>query len=182
VLHFVKAVPRSKEASQCLEALGLPTEAQRFAIVEAYVATDAQDACSSITLKDQWAAAVAAALVKARQFGTPKDFITLLKKCREQAMVLRVGKQSRVTLTRRSGASGTLYRLAIPVSGNFEHWYHRQNDKANWAVIPVVRIDRRRATVTLKKSMSRTMTAAMDAIRDTLMYFVHTHSLSNNKM
>jgi hypothetical protein len=91
----VKAVPRSTEAVASLQALGLPTEPQRFATVDAYIAQEAQQACNGIDMKTDWAQAAAAALVNAGMLADKQSFLNLLLRVQESATVLRVGKQSR---------------------------------------------------------------------------------------
>lgn len=177
----MKATPRSPQAVASLRALGLPTEPQRFAIVDAYSVSDAQQACQGIDLKTPWAAAVAQAMVQAGLLADKESFINLLLRVQDHATVLRVGTQSKVMLTRRLPNSGDLHRLAIPLSSNYESWYHKNNADANWAVTPVVRIDPRKAKV-IMTSQNPQMGRAMDAVRNTLMYFVHTYSMSNSKL
>jgi hypothetical protein len=180
VVHFVKAVPRP-DALGSLLALGLPVEPQRFAIVQAYTASQAQQACMGVDLQTDWAQAAAGALAKAGMLADKQSFINMLLKVQESATVLRVGRHSQVKLSRRASEAGELHRLAIPVSSNYETWYHKNNEAANWAVTPVVRIDPRKARVTMR-SENEVMNRAMDAVRNTLMYFVHTYSMSNSKL
>jgi hypothetical protein len=156
-------------------------EPQRFAIVDAYTVSEAQQACLGVDLQTDWAQAAADALVRAGMLGNKQSFINMLLKVQDNATVLRVGKQSKVKLTRRAGQAGELRRLAIPVSSNYERWYQKNNKAANWAVTPVVRIDPRRAKVQMKSENAQ-MSRAMDAVRNTLMYFVHTYSMSNSKL
>lgn len=180
VAHFVKATPRNAQCVRSLQAMGLPTEPQRFAIVDAYTALEAQQACSGIDLQTDWAQATAAALVKAGMLADKQSFLGLLTRVQDFATVLRVGKQSKVKL-RRTGKPGELVRLAIPLSSHYPAWYHKNNEEANWSVSPVVRIDPRKAKVKMN-SESQQMSRAMDEVRATLMYFVHTYSMSNSKL
>jgi hypothetical protein len=181
VAYFVKAVPRCARAAACLQRLGLPVEPQRFAIVDAYTTTQAQQACQGVDLQTDWAKAAATALVSAGILADKPSFITLLQRAQDNATVWRVGQQSKVKLTRRLGQAGELHRLAIPLSSNYESWYHKDNLNANWSVTPVVRIDPRKAKVQMRSENAQ-MNRAMDAVRNTLMYFVHTYSMSNSKL
>jgi hypothetical protein len=181
VLYFVKATPRTAAEEKSLQALGLPQKPQRFAIVEAYPVSQAQDGCKVDPTSD-WMKAVVAAM-KASGVLTPSSNIKqLLNMVKERAAVLRAAKDSQVKLTRRSKESG-LRRLAIPLSSNYACWYHKGNDEANWHVQPVVMIDPRRAKVTLKtKDITAQMNRALAAVTTTLMYFVYTYSMSNLNM
>jgi hypothetical protein len=181
VVHFVKCTPKSPAAEQALLALGLRTEVQRFAIVEAYTCTRAQGACEGLSLQTPWVQAAARALVAAGVLADRNSFLGLLHKVRDGATVLRVGQQCKVRLTRRNDTSGELHRLAIPLSSNYVTWYHKNNELADWAVTPVVRIDPRKAKVTMTAT-SPGMTRAIEHVKKTLMYFVETYSMSNSRL
>jgi hypothetical protein len=181
VVHFVKCTPRDALATRALLALGLPTEPQRFAIVEAYTATLAQQACQGLALQTPWVLAVARALVSSGVLADRKSFLHLLRKVSDWATVLRVGKQCKVRLARRPGNSGELHRLAIPLSSKYEAWYHKDNEHANLTVTPLVRIDPRKAKVQMTPS-SPGMSRAIEDVKKTLMYFVYTHSMSNSRL
>lgn len=177
----MKAVPRSRDSAKALIELGLPVQPQRFAIVEAYVTEEAQQACNGISLKTPWAKAVAQAMVSAQILDDTDSFMSLLMQVQAMATLLRVTKKSRVVLRKRQSSAGALHRLAIPLSSNYEEWYHKDNPAANWAVEPVVRIDPRNASVKIadpKPEMSKAITAA----KNTLLYFVHTYSNSNSRL
>jgi hypothetical protein len=95
--------------------------------------------------------------------------------------VLRIGQQCKVRLTRRHDNSGELHGLAIPLSSNYVKLYHKNNELAEWAVTPLVRIDPRKAKVTMT-SASQGMTRAIEQVKKTLMYFVETYSMSNSRL
>lgn len=178
----MKATPRTAAEEKCLQALGLPQKPQRFAIVEAYPVSQAQDGCK-VDLKSDWMKAVVAAMRASGVLTPGANIKQLLNEVKERAAVLRAAKDSQVKLTRRSKESGELRRLAIPLSSNYARWYHKGNDEANWHVQPVVMIDPRRAKVTLKtKDITAQMNSAMAAVTTTLMYFVYTYSMSNLNM
>jgi hypothetical protein len=182
VAYFVKATPVDQQAEQALHALGLPVEPQRFAIVQGYSASPAQDALSALSLKEPWVRAAADALKHANLLKDSASFTAMINRVRNWATVLRVtSKGSNVRLSRTRGSSGELDRLAIPLSSNFEEWYHKGNEHANWTVTPVVRIDPRRATVHMTPS-GPAMQAAMNRIRGTVQYFVRTYSSSNSRL
>lgn len=182
VLYFVKAVPAGSEAVKAsLRALGLPLKPQRFAIVEAYTADSVQQACDGINHKTPWAKAVAEAMVAARVLSDTQSFFNLLMQVQDNATVLRIGHKSRVAIRTSRASAGALHRLAIPLSSNYEAWYHKNNPCANWAVEPVVRIDPRRASIKIKDTNPEMM-KAITAARNTLLYFVQTFSNSNSRM
>lgn len=180
VAFFVKAEVRDDNCREALRALGLPTETQRFAIVDAYAATDVQKGTQGATMKQPWVSAVAHALVSARLLMRPTEYPRLLGKVQDMATVLAIGHQSRVTLRRASPAAGTLKQLAIPLSSNFEQWYHL-NEGDNLAVHPVCRIDPRKCTTVVGDGTGAVRTA-INAVRNTMLYFVHTYSSSNCKI
>jgi hypothetical protein len=101
----------------------------------------------------------------------------LLAKVQDMATVLACAHKSRVTLKRPTRMAGTLKRLAIPLSSNFEKWYNRDGT-ANCVVHPVCRIDPRRCT-TVYGNVEGSVQSAVTAIRGTMLYFVHTYSNSN---
>jgi hypothetical protein len=181
VVHFVKCTPKGPEAAGALLALGLRAEPQRFAIVEAYTSTRAQGACDGLNLQTPWVQAAARALVSSGVLADKKSFLSLLHKARDGATVLRVGQQCKVRLTRRHDNSGELHRLAIPLSSNYVTWYHKDNVLADWAVTPLVRIDPRKAKVSMTPT-SPGMTRAIEQVKKTLMYFVETYSMSNSRL
>jgi hypothetical protein len=183
VLYVVKATPKGTKQQKALQALGLPVEPQKFAIVEAYRTTEVQGGCK-VSHSEPWVKAVAKALVQANLLTNISSFKTLLETVQERATVLRAGKDSLVKLTRRSlPNSGALQELAIPLSSKYESWYHKGNTQANWHVQPVVLIDPRRAKVTVQtKDLKPEVKAALTAVSTALMYFVHTYSMSNLKM
>jgi hypothetical protein len=121
VVQFVKAVPWP-DALGSLLALGLPVEPQKFAIVEAYIGSQAQQACMGVDLQTDWAQAAAGAQAKAGMLADKQSFIHMLLKAQESATVLRVGRQRQGKLSRRASEAGELHMLAIPVSSHYETW------------------------------------------------------------
>lgn len=186
VAYFLKATPRSTQAAAALQALGLPTEPQRIAMVDAYSAQDVQGGLSDIDMKVEWVSCVADALVKAGLLRRRDGFLGLLQHVRNGATVLAVGPQAKVELTQRSSQSGTLRRIAVPLSSKYEVWYHKPGTEgANWAVYPVCRIDPRKAkvgNVTLAGGGRVALQSAIHAVQNRLLYFVHTYSRSNSKL
>jgi hypothetical protein len=183
VSYFVKATPRSPEDRETVQALGLPTEPQRFAILDAYTASHAQGACEGLSMSMPWVKAAAKACSAAGVLGNNDTFLDMLQMVQSWAPVLRVGKNAQVKLTRGKGKSrrsGTLNRIAVPLSSNYEAWYHKDNPDANWVVQPVVRIDPRKAK-TKMTSKGEEMDRAIKAVNSTKAYFVYTYSMSNNK-
>jgi hypothetical protein len=178
VEYFVKAEPRSEVCKQAVAALGLPTEPQRFAIVEAFVAEDVQKSLSKLTLKTPWVKEVANALVKARITEKPTDFLGLLSAIQASCPVLAIGDSSRVKLRLPSAEAGSLARLAIPISSNCQAWY---NKDANWGVLPLCRIDPRKSTVNMDVDAGR-MQGAVNRLGKTKLYFVYTWSKSNSQL
>jgi hypothetical protein len=179
VAFFVKATVGEK-CMDAVQALGLPTQPQRFAIVQAYSAEDVQGGLAAATAQKPWVKAAAQALVDAKLLTTTGAYLRLLAKVRDMATVLAIGEGSRVALKGRTPGGGSLKLLAIPLSSNYEAWYHR-TPSANWAVHPVCRIDRRRVKVHMDGGR-REVDRAIAAARRTLMYFVHTYSKSNAKL
>jgi hypothetical protein len=186
VQYFVKAAPCSDDATAALRQLGLPTAVQRFAIVDAYRATNAQSGLE-VTGKEKWFKAVSQALCSAGLLQTLDCFAALLQEVRDWSMVLAVGEDARVKLTRRTATSGTLMRLAIPLSSKYAEWYSKEEAVSNWSVHPLVRIDPRRAPIgsldlPAGGGKRRPMESAIQRIVDAKLYFVHTWSMSNSKM
>jgi hypothetical protein len=177
VAFFVKAVVRDNECRAALQALGLPTETQRFAIVDAYAASDVQKGVTGVDMKQDYVKAVGGALAAAKLLPQASDYSKLLDKVHEMATVLACAKKSKVTLKRTAKTAGRLKRLAIPLSSNYEQWYHRA-ESDNYAVHPVCRIDPRKCT-TVFSNVTATVQPAIKAVRDTMLYFVHTYSNSN---
>jgi hypothetical protein len=165
---------------EAVQALGLPTQPQRFAIVQAYCAKDVQAGLATATAQKPWVRAAAQALVDAKLLKTRRDYLDLLSKVRGMATVFAIGEGSRVALQARTHGGGSLKVLAIPLSSNYEAWYHH-TPHANWAVHPVCRIDRRRVSVTMDTGQ-QDADRAVAVARRTLMYFVHTYSMSNAKL
>lgn len=186
VQYFVKATPCTDEAMSALRALGIPSAVQRFAIVDAYRAEDVQTGLE-VDVKDSWFKTVSKALKSAGLVKKDTSFSGLLNEVKEMSTVLAVGHRARVTLTQRTAQSGTLCRLAIPLSSNSETWYHKEGAACtNWSVHPMVRIDPRKERIGPMDlptgDRRRTMQAAIKRVQETKLYFVHTFSKSNNKM
>jgi hypothetical protein len=127
-----------------------------------------------------WVSTVAKALTDARLLRERKGNPNLLSKVTAMATVLAARKGSRVALHARSAAGGVLKQVAIPLSSNYEAWYHR-TECANHAVHPVRRIDPRRVTVSMVAE-DQELSRAIAAVKGTLMYFVHTYSKSNSRL
>jgi hypothetical protein len=176
-MYFVKATVRNEASRASLEALGLPTETQRFAIVEAYKADHVQNGVKGATMKHKWMSTVAGALAAAKLLPSATEYPRLLAKVQNMATVLACAYNSRVTLKRPARTAGCLMRLAIPVSSNYELWYNKEGS-ANYAVSPVCRIDPRKCT-TVYGNVDGTVQRAVTAVRSTMLYFVHTYSNSN---
>jgi hypothetical protein len=177
VAFFVKATVRNPLCRDALAALGLPTDTQRFAIVDAFTAMDVQRGTKGVTMKQPWVTAVGGALVSAKLVAEANEFPRLLARVQDGATVLACPYKSKVTLRRPSPSAGSLTRLAIPLSSNYEQLYHR-GETDNYAVHPVCRIDPRRCT-TIYGKVEGPARAAVTAIRGTMLYFVHTYSNSN---
>jgi uncharacterized protein YgbK (DUF1537 family) len=177
VAYFVKAIVRDDKSQEALQALGLPTETQRFAIVDAYEVENVQSGAKSATMKQPWVSAVGRAMAAAKVLHSAAEYPRLLAKVQDMATVLACAYNSRITLKRPSRMAGSLKRLAIPVSSNFEQWYNREG-AANHAVHPVCRIDPRKCTTVYGKVDGKAQ-SAVTAIRGTMLYFVHTYSSSN---
>jgi hypothetical protein len=84
-------------------------------------------------------------MVAAKVLHSAAEYPRLLAKMQDMATVLACAYNSRITLKRPSRMAGSLARLAIPVSSNFEHWYNREG-ASNHAFHPVCRIDPRKCT------------------------------------
>jgi hypothetical protein len=173
----VKATVRNERCRAALAALGLPTDTQRFAIVNAFAAQDVQKGMTGVNMKQAWARAVGGALASAKLLPSAADFPRLLAKVQDMATVLACPKKSKIALRRPSPAAGSLERLAIPLSSNCVQLYHR-GGSANYAVQPVCRIDPRKCK-TLFGTAEGPVRSAATAVRGTMMYFVHTYSNSN---
>lgn len=182
VLCFVRVTPKTRRDAEAFKNLGLPQEPQRFAIVQAFAASEVQQACKG-AYQTGWAATVAKAMVAAQVIQNTAQFRTILRTVNEGASVLRVASDSRVKLSRRHGTSGSLQTLAIPVSSNYEDWYHKDNTEANWHVAPVVLIEPRRMTIKVTGTIKcPKMKSALEAVKKSAMYFVNTYSTSNMRI
>lgn len=202
VAYFVRAqLKTSDRVKEAAEKFGLPAEVQRFAVVDAFVATERQRAClhSDMAAQLQWSQkkgwlyAPAKALIDQRIFTHPQDCLTLLKSVQAASSVLGIDAKSVVKLKNPHSRSGEdeLTRLAIPVTSQYEDWYRKpggtvaSRDKdgsiANWGVHPLVWIDPRRAKATASFPEDRPSTVgnAVQKSKDTLAYFVHTYSKTN---
>jgi hypothetical protein len=177
VAYFVKAVLRNENTRNAATRLGLPVTPLRFAIVDAYVANNAQAAIQNVSLREPAVMAVASALVKARLLETQQGYIDLLAKAQQSAALLAMNDASKAHLRTPAAEAGTLRRLAIPLSSNMA-WYHQA---ANWVVAPLCRIDPRLSKISMQVD-GGAMKAAVNRITATKMYFVHTYSWSNSRM
>jgi hypothetical protein len=178
VAYIVKAQPRSATCGEAVSKLGLPLKPQRFAIVDAFVVQDVQNATKNLTLKDAGMKEVARALVKAGLIRQENGILHLLKSARESAPVLAMGKDARVHLRGTDPEAGVLKRLAIPLSSNCASWC-RTTD--NWSVAAVCRIDPRKVKLQMNVDPGP-MQAAVNRISNTKLYFVHTYSKSNSRV
>lgn len=186
VKYFVKAVPKGA-SEPLLHALGLPLQAQRFAIVEAYTAENVQeglhglyDGSAEVEQNAPWMKAVSNALVKAGLVERPSDFDDVLQRVDAWAMLLAIGHKSKVTLRSSSKTQGgALTQLAIPVSSLHPQWYHRPAAGC-WGVIPLVRIDPTGALVQSSKVEAGAMQRAVSRAKGRLLCFVHTYSRSGS--
>jgi hypothetical protein len=168
---------RNDASRDALRVLGLPTETQRFAIVDAYKADNVQNGAKGAIMKHAWVSTVGGALAAAKLLPSAAEYPRLLAKVQDMATVLACAYNSRITLKRPTRTSGCLKRLAIPISSNFEQWYNRDGS-ANFAVQPVCRIDPRKCT-TVCGNVEGAVQRAVAAARNTMLYFVHTYSNSN---
>lgn len=178
VAYFVKATPISPNAKNSVQQLGLPTDPQRFAIVDAYTVDDVQNATKGLTLHDPAVKAVANALVKARLLARPSEVLNLFERVRQNSTVLAMRQRAQLHLMLPDSEAGILKRLAIPLSSNCNTMFR---GTGNWAVAPLCRIDPRLHTLKPSTVPTGRMLKACENIRDTMMYFVHTHSKSCSK-
>lgn len=186
VAYFVRAQPKCEESKAALEALGLPAEVQRFAIVEAYTAGDVQEALDELygagsEPNRPWVDAVAQALQRSGLIDNPSGFRTVLKQVNSCARVLAMEANSRVVLPSKPGArvpGVPLRKLAIPVSSMRDDWYLKP-ERGCWGCSPMVRIDPRRATVQCSVAKGA-MQKAVNKAKKRIMYFVQTHSMSGS--
>jgi hypothetical protein len=178
VAYFIKATLRDTPgAKRAAKALGLPECVQRFALVDAYVVDNVQVAAQKLSLQDKAVEAVAGALVDAKIIKSKGGFLDLLRWARDAAPVLALRDGALVHLRGSGDTPGTLKRLAIPLSSNWPSLYH---DTDNWTVAPVCRIDPRKVQVQMPTDCPAEMQSAINSIRKTRAYFVHTYSMSNS--
>lgn len=187
VQYCVKATPASARAKEALSALGLPTEPQRFAVVEAYEVNEVQKACSGLSLATPWVQAAARALTEAGVLPDPAAFTKLLGTVAQDASVLGMvgdarGSPLQVVLhdgRKSKEHQGVLRRLAVPISSNYHEWYGKgEHSSVNWGVHPLVRIDRRKVKLQVANNTDQVKKAIARAMK-TPMYFVHSFSKSN---
>lgn len=193
---LVKAVPRDEECRRAIEALGLRPECQRFAIVEAREAHHVQKGCKGVDLSMNWAKATAKSLKESGALDKEEDFLTLLEIVNEDAMVLAVKKdvtydkgamKGKLKRTEKiipqslAPLTGDLPVLAIPLSSSFADWYHKEDaGQGNWAVEPMVQIDKTKAPVVLDDPPGD-MQRPINAAKAIEYYFVRNFSQSNAK-
>jgi hypothetical protein len=146
-------------------------------MVEAYCASDVQNGLAAATEDKAWVKGAAQALVDAKILKHTTLYKDLLQRVQALATVFAVGKDSRLQLHARDPGGGSLKLLAIPLSSNYASWYPH----ADWAVHPVCTINPRLVSVTMQAT-SRDLGKAITAVRNTLLYFVHTYSKSNAKL
>lgn len=185
VAYFVKCTWANDAARDAGTALGISLGTHRFAIVDAWTVEDVQLGIEEADWEAEWAKEAAKALQKACVVRMGPDFRTMLKSVRECASVFAMSTDSAVKLKHAQGKGGTLSRLAVPVSSLYYEYYGRPPPSdSNWAVHPVVRVDKRKVSLRLDVGESRDsqLSKAIKSIRGRTQYFVHTYSKSNSTL
>jgi hypothetical protein len=184
VAYFVKCTLANKEAKQAAKALQISTGTHRFAIVDAWTVEDVQHGISDADYRQDWAKHAAKVLTQAKLLRREHMFRDLLLHVQEDATVLAMSADT-VMIRNQGGRGGTLKRLAVPVSSLYEQYYGRPApDEANWAVHPLVRIDKRKVSLRLgiDERKDTPTSRAIKCIRGRSQYFVHTYSKSNSQL
>lgn len=184
VRYFVQATlrPHARFAAAALE---LRPGDHLFAIVDAWVVEDVQHGIGKDDHRLPWAAAAGTALHKAGLTTSAGYIKQLLGRARESAQVFAMLTEGSAVQIRHAsntrGSSGSLARLAIPVTSRFGEYAAGRD--SNWAVYPVVRVDRRKVDVSLGSGAVGTDGSAagqaVKRLKKRRMYFVHTHANSN---
>ena len=181
--YFVKATLKDTDAArQSAKDLGIDPGPHRFAIVDAWEASTCQKGISRKDAASKWGKACAKALTAARVFKRASDVASLFEAVQKQAEVFSITEDSHVRLQHPGGAGTPLLRLAVPLSSRYHELYHRPPPADdNWAVHPMVMINKDKNTVTMPAKVAPAKQSAINAINERLLYFVHTYSMSNRK-
>lgn len=200
VKYFVKATPSDERSIETLQYMGLPTEPQRFAIVEAYTVTDVQEAftfseAEEKTWRDRLVKYISGAgLLKGSDSGRRRThFREVYERMKSNSIVLGAkhepDTQAIQKVCLRGSKGGSLSRIAVPVSSNYDLWYskgeHADGERRyKWEVHPLVRIDPRLAPVKVDTNTGpasglgnkQAARAAHKTMQSVWAYFVHTYS------
>ena len=180
VQYFVKAVPLPI-FQRHLEALGLPTQPQRFAIVDAYLADNVQHGMDlSAEDYEEWVTPVQQACVSAGLCRDHREFKNMLRTVEQFSELLAVAKDHSRVVLRHPGRQGRgLETLAIPLSSQAAEWYSAS--KGPDSVEPVVRIQpSKKPLQRVRGERDPNSERAKKAMDNTLMYFVPPYARSGS--